>query len=365
MFSSAAKPLLGVKHSSWEKSKDPNAYQHRDTTVVGQMEDMRVDKLIAAAMAGPPPKVVECLRVCKPAIDMFIVFLRIAAPFVIIACKTLYQIYKVTPTDQLKMIYGLGLCFFGGEFCASIAAVEVFRRTGGDKLLICLQDVGANIQVALEASQKDDQIMQAQQVSGQDWYKHKVGVVMKAVNPDVMAQAFSGLYKGFIGVVMTLKFKFAYTVALAVSIADMLRKPTALVITPVMVHLLPKEYHKWINQMINCLLKFIAVQLAWKLEMVVSAFQSGLLGASLVGHGIMVMYLTKCKNEKDADPAESTIDQAIGLPLAVLGVWFQLSHGFTLPFPMNILFMPLTIFEEGLRMCITFFPVMDGPPGGA
>merc|ERR1740130_14079 len=131
-------------------------------------------------MAGPPPKGVECLRVCNPAIDMFIVFLRIAAPFVIIACKTLYQIYKVTPTDQLKMIYGLGLCFFGGEFCASIAAVEVFRRTGGDKLLICLQDVGTNIQVALEASQKDDQIMQAQQVSGQDWYKHKVGVVMKA-----------------------------------------------------------------------------------------------------------------------------------------------------------------------------------------
>ena len=26
------------------------------------------------------------------------------------------------------------------RFCASIAAVECFRRTGGDKLLLCLQD---------------------------------------------------------------------------------------------------------------------------------------------------------------------------------------------------------------------------------
>ena len=28
------------------------------------------------------------------------------------------------------------------RFCASIAAVECFRRTGGDKLLLCLQDRG-------------------------------------------------------------------------------------------------------------------------------------------------------------------------------------------------------------------------------
>ena len=31
-------------------------------------------------------------------------------------------------------------CYGWPRFCASIAAVECFRRTGGDKLLLCLQD---------------------------------------------------------------------------------------------------------------------------------------------------------------------------------------------------------------------------------
>ena len=66
---------------------------------------------------------------------------------------------------------------------------------------------------------------------------------------------------------MSLKFKFAraprltcafceaWTVALACSIADLLRKPVALLVTPIMVALMPKGYHKWINQIINLTLK--------------------------------------------------------------------------------------------------------------
>ena len=57
--------------------------------------------------------------------------------------------------------------------------------------------------------------------------------------------------------------------ALACSIADLLRKPVALLVTPIMVALMPKGYHKWINQIINLTLKAESLTLslppAWRL----------------------------------------------------------------------------------------------------
>merc|ERR1711920_33518 len=51
---------------------------------------------------------------------------------------------------------------------------------------------------------------------------------------------------------------------------------------------MPKEYHKWINQMINFTLKALAVHLAWKLQEIVSALQSGLMGGSLFATGLVI-----------------------------------------------------------------------------
>ena len=54
------------------------------------------------------------------------------------------------------------------------------------------------------------------------------------------------------------------------------------------------------------------------------------------------------------DPDESYIDEAIGYGLAFFGFSFQFFSGFQLPFPMNIIFLPLTIIEWFLRIQISF-----------
>ena len=43
------------------------------------------------------------------------------------AAKKLYEIGNKLPWDILQAVIGLGLCFFGGGYCASIAAVEARR----------------------------------------------------------------------------------------------------------------------------------------------------------------------------------------------------------------------------------------------
>mmetsp|Transcript_107725 Transcript_107725/g.300190 ORF Transcript_107725/g.300190 Transcript_107725/m.300190 type:complete len:380 (+) Transcript_107725:68-1207(+) len=335
----------------------------------GQSHEDLVRSLLAASSLRPPTALVECASRCRPALEFLAALLRAAAPVVFLFCKIVYHLYLITPANELRLLYGLALCFFGGEFCASIAAVECFRRTGGDKLLMCVNDISANVRLVQEASLQDDQdqLARGQKSNTQEWCRRKVGVALKAVEPDVLAQAFAGLYQGFLGMMMSLKFQFAWTVALACSIADILRKPAAFLVAPCLAALMPKDYHKWINQIINFTLKALAVHFAWKMQMAVSAVQSGLLGASMVGTSVVVLMYKgcswstcgRCCKNKKFDPDKSLLTEFIGLPLAIAGIWFQISHGFSLPFPYSLVLLPLTIVEALLRFCITWFPVQE------
>ena len=53
------------------------------------------------------------------------------------------------------------------------------------------------------------------------------------------------------------------------------------------------------------------------------------------------------------DPDESYVDEAIGYGLAAFGFGFQFFNGFSLPFPLNLVFLPLTIIEWFLRLQIS------------
>lgn len=52
------------------------------------------------------------------------------------------------------------------------------------------------------------------------------------------------------------------------------------------------------------------------------------------------------------DHEESMLDEAIGYALAALGVFFQVSMRFALPFPLNILLLPLTMLDKLLMWMV-------------
>lgn len=45
------------------------------------------------------------------------------------------------------------------------------------------------------------------------------------------------------------------------------------------------------------------------------------------------------------DHEKTIIDEVAGYALAVLGLWFQLSSGFGIPFPLNLLLLPFSFAE--------------------
>jgi hypothetical protein len=63
-------------------------------------------------------------------------------------------------------------------------------------------------------------------------------------------------------------------------------------------------------------------------------------------------YLSKM-NYFQMNHEETFLDEIVGAALATVGIWFQLSNGLSIPFPLNILLLPFTIAEYFLVWAVS------------
>jgi hypothetical protein len=52
---------------------------------------------------------------------------------------------------------------------------------------------------------------------------------------------------------------------------------------------------------------------------------------------------------------DTIIDEVCGWVLCAMGIYFQVSSGFTLSFPLNLLLFPLSIIEWLITFAVTWF----------
>eukprot|EP00439_Symbiodinium_sp_Y106_P081349 s740_g20.t1 len=279
----------------------------------------------------------------KPLIIILMIYVFIA--------QQLYKVYKILPIHLLEMIFGVGLCFFGGVYFASIAAFEAFRNFGGqlliDELSLCWEQALLVKAANEEDDKKDlnkDGIADVQQMSYNELINHKAKMAMMAVEkPDRLMKATQYLFTAWVSVIATLKSQFAKTVAIALGIADQLELPMVQVFGPMLAMLLGKDGSQI------------------RAGAVISAFYSGLRGGRLFGEAFMygVMpyvspWLPECCNiPKDFNPEDSYIDEIVGFPLAAAGFYYQLTNGFALEFPYSMIMFPCTMVEWVIRRTIS------------
>jgi hypothetical protein len=86
-----------------------------------------------------------------PIVNHLLVYIDIAAPYIVKAWEIAQTVYSYTPVNIIEAVYGLALCFFGGMYPLTIAAGETFRVSGGDRVKKCIgllwEDVKAVHQV--------------------------------------------------------------------------------------------------------------------------------------------------------------------------------------------------------------------------
>ena len=324
-------------------------------------EEMRAAKFTLALDSEDDTwwkKGIKCFMtyLMKPLIIIIMIYVFIG--------KQLYKVYQILPIHLLEMIFGVGLCFFGGVYFASIAAFEAFRNFGGklllDELALCWEQAMLVKEAHDEDEKKDlneDGIADVQQMSTNELINHKAKVAMMAVKePDRLMKASQYLFTAWVSVIATLKSQFAKTVAIALGIADQLELPAVQLFGPTLAMLLGKDLQHWVAPTIGTTIKVVAVVVASYIQAVISAFYSGLRGGRLFGEAFMygVMpyvspYLPECLNVKDFNPDESYIDEIIGFPLAAAGFYYQITNGFALDFPYSIIMFPCTAVEWIIR----------------
>ena len=137
-----------MAHADDEK-KPPAAYS----------ENALVSGLLSKANLAPPPAVAQALQRAKPALKVVAKVVNVVGPFYMKLGRFGLYAYNVLPFDLFQACLGLGLCFCGGSYVASIAAIEAFRMTGWESTKAALLDVGEEmkrVQIANDADNKKD-----------------------------------------------------------------------------------------------------------------------------------------------------------------------------------------------------------------
>mmetsp|Transcript_2351 Transcript_2351/g.3374 ORF Transcript_2351/g.3374 Transcript_2351/m.3374 type:complete len:350 (+) Transcript_2351:44-1093(+) len=329
-------------------------------------ESARTAKLLDGIKDKSPPWLANIITATKPLLVALYDFIVIASPFLIKGYIVSYSIYEKLPKNVVAMIIGLAFCFFGGFFAVTFAAFEAFKEIGGNDVSNAIKLLRSDFKAVLAANKKDDDEVRSKGIddslSAQDLVTRKTMLVLKTVNPEQLNTAVGGLYKGFTGVIVVLKFRFARTIALAMSIAEYMNPLASRFLVPALSVAIPEEYHQWIPTIIKTFCRSIATTVAWRIQRVISTFQSGIKGGLMTARGL-VRFMHENKYI-DFDDEATYIDEVMGWGLAGCGIYFQIMHGWHLPFLLNIFMFPLHISEHLLIWAVTWMdsPVLEAHP---
>lgn len=202
----------------------------------------------------------------------------------------------------------------------------------------------------LTGSQSLEEYQREQEELGADTTASKALFFLQNVDPQRFTNAIVGINAGLVAVVATLKVQFAKTITLGSALSKAIDGPAKMVLKPLVELALPKPYKKWADVLLTYSIKSFAISIAWTLRRVVSSFHSAIRGGLMFSKNLLsyLVDMGVLKEHHINSAYVPYIDTVLGYSVALLGLWFQLSYGFALPFPLNIILFPFTILEYAL-----------------
>jgi len=295
----------------------------------------------------------------KPAIK----YIGIASPYIIRGCQEAYKVYKKLSGDEVQLLVGCTLCFFGGIYPTLFAAIEAAKHGGAGVVKSSLTDLADEAIIIIEESKKDDAkdddgdgVVDVDQVAPKELLRRKVKLVVTKMNPQKVDTAIANLYTVWLSIIATLTIQFARTIALSLTIAEFLKKIVDEYLTEHITAATPPEYRKWVPIVIGWICKSISMSVAWYAQTIISAVTSALAGGLLATRALMSILSQKGITFGGYIPdnhLDTSKDEMVSYAFAAAGCYFQFKNGFGLPFPFNIIFMPLGWAEYYIKWSVT------------
>eukprot|EP00929_Paragymnodinium_shiwhaense_P090453 TRINITY_DN50648_c0_g1_i1.p1 TRINITY_DN50648_c0_g1~~TRINITY_DN50648_c0_g1_i1.p1 ORF type:complete len:421 (+),score=63.68 TRINITY_DN50648_c0_g1_i1:91-1263(+) len=334
----------------------------RRGSVVDEVEAARIQRMALSIGLRPgselSPWLQKCLRQAAPFLDSLCRSLDKAWPPLYNFIVQVVRHYRQLPKHVLGGLWGLAICFFGGRYTVTIAAIEAFKASGGSEVMECIEDLGGQlrgVQAAMQHVGTRDSIVRV--TSGTSDPKavlwRKISLILRTVDPDVLQDALGRLWAGYMGVLAVVKFRFAQTFALTHSIGDSLRPIAAKTLGPTLLSMTPPEYQNWVSPSINLACKMLAGLLAWRVRRLLSTVQCGVSGG-LQAMRALLQVLRERKLVQIPDDVNSTLlDEVGGYSLAAFGIYYQIARtGMRTPLLLAPMFWPLDALEWWLQWSV-------------
>jgi len=331
-------------------TKDMKQQQSAPTASPENKDLERYTQLLLALSEKAPEKVKPYMQKASPVVAMIFLYIKIATPYIVQAACFVSDVINKLPDRVFYALLGFTICFCGGVFPTTIAAVEAWKLCGGNEAMRSGKELLAEWTKVLEANKKDNEedkddngIADVDEISPQELLLRKSKLAMKSVDPNKINKELALIYTGWIGVIAVLKIQFAKTVTLGNMIGDKLYGAVAFYAEKQVLAVTPEENKKWVPIVLQWMCKAVAISLAWWIQRVISAFHSAIRGGQIFGRELVNFLHEKgFVNWKDED---TYMDEAVGWAVAALGLLFQWTFRFSMPFPLNILLFPVTMLE--------------------
>ncbi|KAG8461829.1 hypothetical protein KFE25_001447 [Diacronema lutheri] len=333
----------------------------------------RAEAYVLAVAEAAPVGARERLRGAAPCVATCWVGCVVACARVATSVGALHRALHSAPAKLVSVAYGALLCFFGGPFAVSFAAIEAFNAMGCARLVVearVLQRAWAEAEAAdavdnaLDAD--GDGAADVDALPPRELLARKAALLLAAVSePRRVQQAAGALLSAWLGALAVLQLRFARAVALALGVARMATPPLLWLLGAPLGRALGPRHAHWAPVLLETLAQAVATSLAWPLERGVSAWYSAMHGGLLAARSLMELCAQLGSSERAPAPLRAAAarvgspdgtraDEAVGYALFVGGFSCQLASGFELSFPLSVLLLPLLLIEWGLTWQLTW-----------
>jgi len=314
--------------------------------------------MIDAAADAAPPALAKYVKALSPVVAIVVTALEAVWPFYWWVLHSCYTAYHALPQDTVSAIVGLVFCFFGGLYPMLFAAIEAARHTGWDRTVAAIGELTDQAKIITAENKKDDDvdadgdgIKDVKQIDAKALLARKTKLVLTTSDPEKINAALAGLYTSWLAVVSVLKVEFARTVMLALTIADLLKKPCDLYLMPALRAVVPVEYHRWLPVTVGWACKSVGMSIAFYIQRIISAFSSALRGGLQTARALLRMAVKRGLWEGKHE--DTYLDEALGWTLAALGFYFQYALGFAVPWPLTWVLWPFEVSEYYIMYAVT------------
>lgn len=304
----------------------------------------------------------QVVRVVSLVTQILIECGNLVLPPVVAITRFVVNIYRALPKDAIVAQVGLVYCFAGGYYPTLFSSLQAAQQYGWNVMVDAIQDLADEAIAVIEVLEDTSQFSYDEDVGETRPFRQTASIVLATVDPVKINQASAALYTTWMGVSSVLQREYARVITLSLTMANYIERVAIFLLGPPAYMCVPDEYHRWVPVIIGWGCKALSMNIAWRLQRVMTAATSAITGGLLFARAISRMVWRR-KSRKvetvEENYTSNVFDEIVGFLVAGLGFYTQFESqwrsgfSFRIPFPISLITWPFDLAENWIQWQIT------------